>query len=82
MSRYSKTRYSPHDVTNRLIDKTKERNFFCLNNLFLVLVFPIEGAFLLALLASDWRTVLLLRIGAPLALVANKGGNDVAVLAG
>lgn len=44
-------------------------------------ILAVEGAALLALLAVHGRPVPLLRVGAALALVANEGRNDVAVLA-
>lgn len=51
-------------------------------HLLLVLILAVKGALLLALLAGDGRPVLLLRVGAPLALVPDEGRDDVAVLAG
>ena len=54
----------------------------CIEYLLLVFVFPVEGTLLLALLTGNRGTVLLLRVGAALALVADEGCYDVAVLAG
>lgn len=47
----------------------------------LVVVLSIERALLLALLTSNWGSVLFLRIGTPLAFVVDETGYDVAVLA-
>ena len=46
-----------------------------------IFIFAIKSTFLLALLTGDRWTVLLLRVGAALALVAYEGCNDVAVFA-
>lgn len=52
-----------------------------LNADLLVVVLSIERALLLALLTSNWGSVLFLRIGTPLAFVVDETGYDVAVLA-
>lgn len=45
-------------------------------------IFAIERTALLALLATQWRSVLLLRICAPLTFVTDERGDQVAILTG
>jgi len=51
-------------------------------NLLFVLVLSVKCTLLFALFAGDRRSILLLRVGAPLAFVADEGGDYVAVLTG
>ena len=50
--------------------------------LLFVLVLSVKCTLLFALFAGDRRSILLLRVGAPLAFVADEGGDYVAVLTG
>ena len=50
--------------------------------LLLVFILAVKSTLLLALFAGKRRAIFLLRIGAALALVPNKGCNDITVLTG
>jgi len=66
----------PEDITNE-----SRRHKVGLGADLLFVVLSIKRALLLALLTSNWGSVLFLRVGTPLAFVVDETGYDVAVVA-